>query len=283
MTPIHFSLENRIDTNYSGYNQLTRLYHFCLGHPSKSHFFIDFKSVDWFDGNLCALLYAIVYHLNKEHGHTFVTDAGIIKEKFDVLYRNGFLQSDEAIVDTRKSTVPIQFFNPSDKERFCQYVDNELLSHRGMPNLTDALKEQISEDLLEVFCNTHHHANTIEPFFVGGQFYPTKGYLKFTMVDLGDGFLPRINKATQGRIATDLEAIQWALEGNSTKKVLDNCPGGLGLKNMCRYCLQNQGVLQIASGTGFWSTEFENTIFEGGRLLPSKFLGTTINLFFRKH
>jgi hypothetical protein len=278
-----FLLEDKIKTNYSGYNQLCKFYHFCLGYPDGTRFHIDFKNVEWFDGNICALLWAMVYKLNKERGFLFTTDAQVIKEKFDVLYRNGFLKAEEEIIDLQKSTVPIQAFSIDDKDGYCKYVLNDLLGHRGMPDsLQDEIKNQIAEDLLEVFCNSHFHANTSEPFFVGGQYYPNQGLLKFTMVDLGDGFLPRIAKATNGKITTDLKSILWALEGNSTKLILDNCPGGLGLKNMYNYCQKNRGVLQIVSGTGYWGTDLENSIFQGGRLVPKPFVGTTINLFFRK-
>lgn len=279
-----FSLEDKIQTNYTGYNQLSRFYHFCLAQQTPSNFHLDFTNVEWFDGNLSALLLAMVYQLKKKFGHTVTTDAATIKQRFDVLFRNGFMNGGELpVYDDRESTIPIRAFKIDDSEGFCHYVDNELLTHRGMPeSLTMGVKEKINEDLLEVFCNTHHHANTTDPFFVGGQYYPKQGFLKFTMVDLGDGFLPRINKATAGTIETHLDAVLWALAGNSSKKILDNCPGGLGIKDMLKYCRKSGGVLQIISCDGFWSSDLENTIFEEGRVLPTAFIGTTINLFFKK-
>jgi len=278
-----FLLEDQIKTNYSGYNQLCRFYHFCLGYSSNSNFHINFTEIEWFDGNLCALLWAMVYRLNKDFGHTFTTDSEVIKEHFDILYRNGFLKGEVSVFDVRKSTLPIQAFDCSNKEGFCDYVGNELLKHRGIPSsLTEELKEKITDDLLEVFCNTHYHANSKDPFFVGGQYYPKSGFLKFTMVDLGDGFLPRIKEATNGNINTSLEAILWALKGNSTKLVLEKCPGGLGIKSMYNYCQKSNGILQIISGNGFWSSDMEDTIFQGGRELPKPFMGTTINLIFKK-
>lgn len=278
---INYSLEGYIKTGYGGYNKLCSFYHFCLGHPNGTHFSLDFTRVEWIDGNLCALLLAIVYHLNKTYGHTITTDMDVIKERFSVLLRNGFLKSEDYPHDDRQSTVPVEYFSPEDKEGFNNYLQYSLLTHRGMPsNLTDTLKEQIKEDILEVFCNTNHHANTQEPFFVGGQFYPKIGILKFTMVDLGDGFLPRIQKATQGKITDCLSSILWALEGNSSKNFLDNCPGGLGITSMKKYFAENNGVLQIISGDGFWSSDLSGSVFEGGRTLKNPFLGTTINLFF---
>lgn len=278
-----FKLEDKIITNYSGYNQLSRFYQFCLEHASESKFYLDFSDVEWIDGNLCALLLAMGYNLNKKFGYIITTSEEIIKERFDVLYRNGFMNGGAPARDDRNSTIPIRAFEINDKEGFCNYVGNDLLMHRGMPkDLTNELKEKINEDLLEVFCNTQFHAKTTDPFFVGGQYYPKQGLLKFTMVDLGDGFLPRISKATSGKIHTDLDAILWALQGNSSKIVLEDCPGGLGIKNILKYCQRSHGVLQIISGNGFWSSDLENTLFEKGRELPISFTGTTINLFFKK-
>jgi hypothetical protein len=278
-----FHLDDKISTDYSGYNQLSKFYHYCLTVDHNSTINIDFSNVSFFDGNLSALLLAIVYYLKKNYNHTFTTDANVIKERFEVLLRNGFINTGEPVSDNRKSTVPIHAFDCNDKEGFYNYIETELLLHRGIPSsLINSLRDRIIEDLLEIFCNTNHHANTQDPFFVGGQFYPTKGLLKFTMVDLGSGFLPRIHQVTRGRVSTNLDSILWALEGNSSKTVLDNCPGGLGLKGIYNYCKNNKGTLQIISNNGFWSSEYENTIFERGRTLQTPFLGTTINLFFKK-
>jgi hypothetical protein len=280
--PYVYALENEVRTDFSGYNQLTRFYNTCLKMPDKQFFHIDFSKINWFDGNMCALLWAMIYDLYQKNNQSFSTDLEIIQGKFDVLLRNGFLKSDTQVHDDRKSTVPLRLFDCQNKEGFCDYVNNTLLNHRGMPDhLDDALRERISEDLLELFCNIQYHANTKDFLFVGGQYYPGKGRLIFTMVDLGEGFLPRIARATKGLISNDLDAISWALKGNSTKLYLENCPGGLGLKNIYKYCTENQGVLQVVSGGGFWSSDMDNTIFEGGRTLSCPFRGTTINLIFQ--
>ena len=275
-----FYFTDKISTDYSGYNQLGRFYNFCLKR-SNTTLTLDFKNIEWFDGNMCSLFLAMIYSLQKSNNLNFETEYITIREKFDILFRNGFLKDSKDIPDDRQSAVPVMAFNCSDKEEFCDYIENKLLSHRGMPDhLDEALKEKIFDDLLEVFCNTNHHANTIEPFFVGGQYYPKLGCLKFTMVDLGDGFLPRVYAATRGLINSHLDSIIWALEGNSTKLTLENTPGSLGIKSMNKYCIDNKGIMQIISGNGFWSSDYANTIFEGGRVISEPFRGTTINLIF---
>lgn len=129
---IVFHFSDQIKTNYTGYTQLSRFYHFCLGHPPNSTFHLDFTNVEWFDGNLCALLSAMGYYLNRNFGHTFTTDTQVIMKRFDVLYRNGFFAGDSNVVDERQSTVPIHCFNCSDLNGFCNYIENKLLNHRGV-------------------------------------------------------------------------------------------------------------------------------------------------------
>ncbi len=63
---------------------------------------------------------------------------------------------------------------------------------------------------LEVFSNIHLHAHTKDPVFACGQYYPSKNLLKFTLVDLGVGFLEPISNFTKNQINEAEKAILWA-------------------------------------------------------------------------
>ena len=273
-------LSDEIKTGYSGYKKLIQFYSECREFTNET-ISIDFYDLMWIDANLCALFEAILYKLGSENKLVFSYDDVFVRSKFDVLFRNGFLKTGEIIEDIQKSTMPAQFFTWDNKDDFLKYIEEKLFGHRGMPKLTQDLSEKISDDLIEIFCNSNHHANTKHPFFVAGQYYPNQKLLRFTMVDLGDGFLPRIKAATNGAIENDLMAIQWAIAGNSSKIILDKTPGALGIKSILRYCEENGGELDIISGNGYWSSTYANTIFKEGRELEIKFVGTTINLTFQ--
>jgi hypothetical protein len=270
-------LKHQIFTDYSGYKQLSSFYHAAKNY-SNTEIEICFRELEWIDANLSGVLNAILYKLGKENGLTFITNPDIINNRFDVLCRNGFINTGKEIKDLQNSTLPIQQFNSDDKYGFISYIEKHLMEHRGMPNLTAGLYNQIVEDLIELYSNINYHSNTTDPCFVCGQYYPKQGFLVFTITDMGDGFLPKIQKKTQGKINSSLEAIQWALKGNSTK---EEAPGGLGLKGMYQYLKNNKGILHIATGNGYWGTDMENTFFNDGRVLPMEFKGTTINLFFK--
>ncbi len=281
MAPV-FKISGSINTDFSGYSRLVELYHYCKNYPDTA-VQIDFSGLKWVDANLAAVFKAMLHKLQKERNTSIATDLPFLRNNFDILFRNGFLSDGAPAADHQKSAVPIANFSCDDKEGFCTYIKDQLMKHRGMPWLSEELEERIQEDLLEVFCNSHHHANTSEPFFIAGQYYPKNKTLKLTMVDIGDGFLPRIKEATGGEIATDLDAIGWALKGRSTKMYFDKTSGGLGITSMHDYVRAHNGVLEIISGSGYWSSNYHNSLFfSKGRVLSKPFTGTTINLFFKQ-
>lgn len=277
-------LAGEIRTDFSGIKQLLVFYHDCREHTNKT-IYIDFYHLKWIDANLSSLFESILHKLSKENNLQFSTDIDFLQKEFDILFRNGFLKSDKEIKDDRESCVRARAFACDDKKGFVKYIEDDLMSHRGMPpslNEDSDLKNKIIDDLIEIFCNANFHANTTEPFFVAGQYYPSKKQLKFTMVDLGDGFLPRINKATKGAITTSLEAINWALLGNNSKLELEKTSGGLGIKSIYSYCQNNNGELEIVTGDGYWSSSYSNTAFKNGRLLAGNiYVGSIINLTFQ--
>ncbi len=281
MTPV-YKISGSINTDYSGYKQLCDFYHYCKDFQN-TVIHIDFYELKWVDANLAAVFYAMINKLHEELNIGFSTDFAFLRSNFDILFRNGFLTDGLPADDIQKSAVPIERFSCEDKTGFCNYIKDQLMRHRGMPWLSPELEEQIQEDLLEIFCNSNFHANTKDPFFIAGQYYPKLKTLKLTMVDTGDGFLPKIQQVTHGKINTDLEAIGWALEGKSTKLALEKTPGSLGISSILKYVKKHNGVLEIISGSGYWSSSFDNIlIYKKGRVLEKPFVGTTINLFFRQ-
>jgi len=273
---------SNIHTDAAGYQALVNFYHRALQYRDTS-ITLDFSSITWFDANMSAILAGMVHKLSQENNLKFYTDGQYIEKKLDVLIRNGFiLFGNQPTKDSRKSTLPIQSFSKTDKDGFIEYIDKNLMKHRGMPQgLTPRLQEQIKDDLVELMSNVNYHSNTSYPFFVCGQYYPYLGYLVLTIADLGDGFLPKIQSVTNGDIKDAKESILWALSGKTTKPHQDRVPGGLGIRNIYNYCKENQGKFHIATGNAFWQSELECSSHSGCQILSNSFIGSSINLFFK--
>jgi hypothetical protein len=215
--------------------------------------------------------------LSIDNNLKFSTDLNFVKERFNVLFRNGFLNNGEVIVDEQKSTITFMSFDPQDKHGFVNYIEKDLLCHRGMPKLDKKTKDNIIDSLIEVFCNIQIHSQSKSSFFVCGQYYPQKGSLVFSIVDLGVGFLPAINIKTTGNINNSYDAIKWALKkGNTTK---ESKIGGIGLFDLCAYFSKSGGNLQIITGDVFWTTEIDNNVINHFKF-DNPYIGSIINLFF---
>ena len=272
---IVYELSGNISTNFAGTKKLFEFYKSASDYYNET-IYLDFYHLNWFDANLSALFGSILTKLNKENNLVFSTDINYLREHFDVLFRNGFFKNGTKIADEQQSTINYKSISPNDKTGFIDYIENDLLNHRGMPNFSEKEKDEILESLIEVFCNIQIHSKSTEDFYVCGQYYPEKKILTFSMVDIGIGFLPAIKERTENVINNDYDAIKWALKKRNTTK---SSPGGLGLYDLNSYFNRTKGNLQIITGDTFWSTELENAVIKKFTF-QTPYVGSILNLFF---
>ena len=271
---IIYAFKGLIKTNAYGYGKLMEFYEWCEGMEGQ-HVFLDFTAVVWFDANLTVLLQAMVYKLNKGYRHVFYINPSYMKERFPILFSNGFLSSIENVRDEFGTAVQLQTFLPHEDEKFLNYILTDLIK-TDLREIDGLNTKQLADHFLEVFSNIQLHANTTDPVFACGQFYPKQQELKFTLIDLGDGFLPKIEAFTQGKVNTSAEAIKWAIGGGTTK---DNTPGGIGLSGILDWCKENEAGLEIVTGDAYLS----HTYGWNQTQVVSPFCGTVVNILFRCH
>jgi hypothetical protein len=279
--PQILKIEGEIYTSSQGVNKLMQFYNEASQYKD-TDIVVDFYNMDWIDANLTALLHALTFRLKKDNNLQFSADFDFLSKNFNVLFRNGWLKhEDYNIEDNQNTTIPCASFYPSEELKFVEYIDKKLMCHRSMGNIDLQIRKRIQSDLIEVFQNIFRHARTEDPCFICGQFYPSKGFFILTIVDLGVGFLPPIQEYTNGDITTHIDSIRWALSGKSTL-VKDPATeiGGFGLEGILEYCSNNKGIFQIYSGTDFWGTDLEKSIWQGCRSLKHDFRGSMLNLFF---
>ncbi len=268
------NIEGNLNTDSRGVKKLFQFYNNAVKYKNQI-IEIDMYNMGFFDANLSCVLYAILYKLNKDNGLKFELDFDYLQRKYSVLFRNGLFIEGEA-VDERESTIQLKSFQPNsdNDEEFVNYITNDVLSHRGMPDFSRKVKLGIAQELTEISSNIMQHSQANDPFFVCGQYFPKNNLLKFSIVDIGVGFLPAIREK-EANITDHGSAIIWALEsGNTTKK---DVPGGLGLHNLRKYCDENNSYMQIISGDKFWNSESMPGFTMS---LGCEFAGAIINLLF---
>lgn len=278
-------LEGHIYTDARGYNSLARWYKDCQ-QSTADEIEIDLRSLWWLDANQCALLGAMTYELQLQRDVQFQVDGGLVRERFPILLRNGFLFDEEIATLLPNSTTAVQMrsFLPTDDEAFLDYLENHLFGQADLA-LICGEKDKIIDHLLEVFANVQLHAGSNKPLFACGQYYPATRCLKFSLVDLGGGYLKPIEHYTARphydgpRITTAEDALTWALADRNTTKL--NTTGGTGLKRLRDYCRQTGGALHMVSDGVYYA--FETNTLSSGRVTMTKvprLMGSAVHVLF---
>lgn len=276
---MEYTFKGELKTDIAGFRKLMHLYHIISNYEG-SKLKINFGQMNFFDANMSAVLLAMLQKLEKDNSNKIIVDYEQIDKNCEVLRRNGFIGHLDGnvsqAIDPRKSTVPLKAFKSSQADAFVSYIENDFLKHRGLEGkLTRNMVGKIKDSYLEIFSNIELHSETNRPLYTCGQYYPQKREFKFTVVDVGVGFLKNISKKEKS-ITSYESAIDWAVKGNSTKK--GTTKGGTGLLNILKYCRSSKGEFHIVSGDCYWrftGTEIEKTT------LIKYFCGTTVHLIFR--
>lgn len=279
--PIYTINTLSLETNHFGIAELLKFYDFAKKYHYSS-VTLNISPTNHVDANLAAPILAIARKLQNENKVRVFVELGDGK---GVFFRNGLVSQLKGngnvneYCDDRLSTIQLTTFEATEEESYCQYLRNDFFGHRGLDNLSTKIKDALRTHYIEIFTNVGLHANTYFPVFTCGQYFPDKNILKFTLVDLGEGFLKKISEKTAGRITDDKSAILWATEGiNTTKNIAVFGPGGTGLKELKNYCNLNNGSLHICSGTGYVNM-LSNKTFEYNLTTP--FPGSIVNIIMR--
>lgn len=274
-----YKFTDNINTNYSGYCELLKFYNYSRQYTNCC-ITINWHNLKMLDANLSAILCAMMHRLKKDNGLSFFLDVSCLTGGLNVFWRNGLakyiLKSDKYVDDDRQSTIQLKAFKIDSVNKYCEYIEKELLKHRGIDAMKFKDKNKVKDSYLELFNNYEIHAETQEPILCCGQFFPTSGELKFTLVDLGCGFLKKIAETTKqtDRITKAVDAIQWAIRGGSTKV---EAKGGTGLKKMLFYCKTGNSSIHIISDNCYWALDGSIT----SHTIQEPFVGTTIHLIMR--
>lgn len=247
-------LQGAIRTDPAGFAQLVQLHSRGLLLKNQP-VLLDFTRLNWLDGNQCALLGAMLHDLEEQRGLSFGVDGDLVRQRFGVLLQNGFLQ-DETDTWAGSSTTSVQMraFDVTDADGFLGYVASCLLQQTDMGTACGTGEQNnIASHLLEVFTNVRRHAETERQVYVCGQYYPKLRQLKFTLVDLGRGYLGPIQdftsraqyQATGPPVVLPEHALRWALTGHNSS--LSGRRGGVGLKVLRDYCIGRGGELHLVS------------------------------------
>lgn len=210
---------------------------------------LDFTKVNFIAANQLSVIAAIVEEIwAKKNAHIVVRN--VSPKVRDVMQKNGFgvHLGLERKKDKYNTVIPYVNFSIDESLEFEKYLLINIFQRNDIPLMSDAARNTIIDNFLEIFNNVKEHADS-ERIYACGQFFPTSGMLYFTIVDIGKTINENVEKFLKST-STEIEEqyyIEWALkEGNSTR--INNAPGGLGLSMINRFIALNKGNLMVMSG-----------------------------------
>ena len=168
--------------------------------------------------------------------------------------------------------IPYMKFARTDISAQTNYVQR-LLNTQWWPKMTDAVRNALADNILEIFNNAEEHSESSYGVFVCGNIgRKEQKFMKISIADAGIGFRQKIEKVLGLKMSSS-QAIVWGMqEGNTVRK---NNPGGLGLKLLKEFISKNNGRLSIISDKGFW--EFSKNKIKTKELVW-QFPGTMITI-----
>ena len=263
-------LPHRIGSNQQGFASLANVYQQVK--PCQfEKIQLDFQNTTWFDANMLAMLGAI---MESAWTNDFdIVNLGLKQEKIFKKTRYSYFGG-ESLLDRYQTTVEYRKSKVSEISSFEKYLEKKLLAHPEIPSMSALLRKKIKESILEIFDNARTHGKC-KFIFSCGQYYPRKGRLDFTIVDIGRTIRKNVRDYLDKKVSGKM-AIDWAVQKNTTTRK-DNIPGGLGFALIREFLSRNNGKMQIASADGYW---YERSRTSHSKDLNVFFRGTAVNLEF---
>ena len=237
---------------------------------------LDFKELEFIEGNLCAVLAAYIDLLTKK-GKVKYKNISPKIEKF--FMENGFAKKifnrDNEIHG--KNSIDFQEFEEvSNDEEIGDYIYSQFLKNKGMPKMKKILQNRAKESIFELFENARTHGKC-DKIYTCGQYFPVRKKILFSVTNIGYT-IPK-NVMSKMKISNHANCIEWAVQlGNSTK---DNIPGGAGLSFLEAFIKNLGGKIQIISGHGLFEKEYvDNKARTTLTNIENSFPGTIINIKF---
>lgn len=251
---------------------------------------LDFSNVREFDENLCAVLGVLVERWKSESRCVRVQLNA--PEVLAMFKRNGFLSElslprvwydflpcfapDRSIqieaADSQVYEIPYKKFGRTDMDSQTKYVER-LLATPWWPEMTAAVRDALTDNILEVFNNAEEHSESEHGVFVCGHIRKLgQRLMRVSIADAGIGFRKKIEMAI-GKKMLSSQAIAWGMkEGNTVRK---SGPGGLGLKLLKEFISKNDGRLSVLSDRGYWELSGSKERMEE---LDFSFPGTVVTI-----
>lgn len=241
---------------------------------------LDFKGVTFISANQFSVLGCILSTFHAKYPDISILVRNVSPNLARIIKINGFGRhlALESLPDINNTTIPYKIFDVTEIDEFEKYITISIFNRNDLPQMSSGVKNQMIDNILEIFNNVHEHTCS-KRLFTCGQFFPRRQMLYFTITDSGETIPYNVKNHCQKydiKLSESDFALSWALQPGNSTKMLDE-PRGLGLFLLLSFIDLNKGELYIVSG----KEAFEQNNF-GKRYinLSHYFPGTIVTMAF---
>ena len=196
------------------------------------------------------------------------------------LAQNGFIHAFSGSAQPWKgNSIPYREDTKKDHDSVLRYLRENWLDDSQI-SLSDELKEEICERVVEIYMNAFEHSES-HGVFSCGQYYPNKKELSLAVADFGIGIPSNVKRYFDTNRIRDEKALEWAFRSGKTTK-RDGASRGLGLDLLREFVQLNTGRLDLYSNAAHACINEQGTEFSLFRQPQTEqicsFSGTVINI-----
>ena len=212
---------------------------------------LDFSNVTFISANQFSVLGCIISSFHDRHPEIKILVGNLPPKLTRIMKVNGFGRhlGLDPLPDINNTTIPYKIFKVTEIDAFEKYITISIFNRNDLPQMSSGVRNQIIDNILEIFNNVHEHTCS-QTLFTCGQFLPRKRLLYFTITDSGETIPYNVRNYCQ-KYGIDLKesngALSWALQSGNSTKIMDE-PRGLGLYLLSDFIKMNGGELYIISG-----------------------------------
>lgn len=270
---------SNLQTSFASHQELARLFHEIHNFKGDT-LLLNFEDVTFISANQFSVLGCIISTFHTQHPEVTILAGNVAPKLSNIMQRNGFGNhlSYKSLPDINNTVIPYKIFDVTEIDNFEKYITISIFSRNDLPQMSSGVRNQIIDNILEIFNNVHEHTCS-QKLFTCGQFFPRKHLLYFTITDSGETIPYNVRKHCQ-KYNIELEdancCLSWALQPGHSTKIFDE-PRGLGLYLLSHFINLNKGELYIVSGEEAFE---QNTLGKRYKQLSNPFPGTIVTMAF---
>lgn len=217
----------------------------------------DFSNCRFLRPNAVAFLGGLARLIESRNGRVVFDWDTLTEDVRANLEQNGFIHYFSGEIEPWKgNSVPYRWDPWEDGSDFAEYLSNRWLG-RNWVHVSDALRDEIADKVLELYLNAFEHARSDLGTFTCGQHFPKQRQLTLAVIDFGLGIAASVREYFQNHYPirsleklTAPTCLKWAFTSGKTTK--PNGTGrGLGLDLLKSFVQKNKGKLEVYSNDGY--------------------------------